>query len=286
MAARSDIWSDPLVVETEDGFVVEQVDPPYTRLEQPDPIDELFVAIDELVAGLPVAEHECVADEHLAGETSIDTIETDRAAADDRQAEQRDRLGDDGPAGPIVPPRIAVGTFDQMLCQRFDPFGLDCDDPTRPQPIGFDQFGRHHPTRGTLRQHRSGSDHESGIARPAKLAPIAVAHTEVRQQTSQHRAMHEIGVALVERRSDLQLAGDLSELAVQVAPLAHPQIVEVFVSAHTTELVARQFTLTLSQIVPERHGREQVGALDIEATVQLGRLLGGLLGTFADVLDR
>ena len=88
------------------------------------------------------------------------------------------------------------------------------------------------------------------------------------------------------RRTDLQLAGDAPELAEQVHPLAHPQVVEELLSAHPPELVARQLALLRAQVVPQGDDRQQVGAVDLEAVVELVGLLSFVLWTLARVLDR
>ena len=286
MPCGGDVAPDALVVELEQALVVEQIDPPHTGLEQPDPLDELVVAGDELVTRLPVPEHERVANEHLTRQPAIDAIEADHPVADDRQSEQRDGFGDHRPPRPGIPPRLAVRAFDQVLRQRLGPLGLDCDHPTRPQLVRLDQLGRHHPSRRAARQHRAGGDHEPGVTGTPELAPFAVAHADLRQQSGQHGAMHVIGVTGLDRRPDLQLAGDLSQLAVQVAPLAHTQVVEVLVVTHAAKLIARELALAVAQVVPQGDRRQQIRTFDVESAVQLGGPFGGLLGSFTDILDR
>ncbi len=85
---------------------------------------------------------------------------------------------------------------------------------------------------------------------------------------------------------DLQLAGDAAELAEEVHPLAHPQVVEVLLAAHPAELVARQLTLLRAQVVPQGDDRQQVGSVDLEPVVELGGLLAFVLRAFARILDR
>jgi len=52
-----------------------------------------------------------------------------------------------------------------------------------------------------------------------ELACLPVAHPDVRQQSGQHSLMDVIGMSIVGRRPDLQLAGDTPELAEQIHPL-------------------------------------------------------------------
>jgi hypothetical protein len=90
-------------------------------------------------------------------------------------------------------------------------------------------------------------------------------------------------------RPHAQLAGHLAELAEQVAPLAHPQVVEVLGLAHRRNWLPDSCTLPLAQVVPERDDRQQVGAGDVEPAVQLvGRLgcsWGRSRGSWIDSAD-
>ena len=71
--------------------------------------------------------------------------------------------------------------------------------------------------------------------------------------------------------ADAEVAGDLAQLAEQVLPLAHAQVVEVLGAAQPAELVARQRPLLLAEVVPQGDDRQQVAARDVEAAVQLRR---------------
>ena len=83
------------------------------------------------------------------------------------------------------------------------------------------------------------------------------------------------GCARLAAGADAQLAGDLAELAEQVLPLAHPQVVEVLAAAQLAELVAAQLLLPLAQVVPQLDEAMKSKSLPVdgEAAVHLvGRL--------------
>ena len=84
---------------------------------------------------------------------------------------------------------------------------------------------------------------------------------------------------------DAEVAGDRAELAVQVLPFAHPQVVEELGPAQLAELVGGQLGLAFVQVAPEVEPGQEVGALVGEAAVELvGPLL--LVGrALARVLD-
>ena len=67
--------------------------------------------------------------------------------------------------------------------------------------------------------------------------------------------------------------GGLSQLAVQVLPLADPQVVEVLALAHPAERAAGQLALLLLQVAPEVEQRDEVGVLVGEAGVRCVGLL-------------
>ena len=75
------------------------------------------------------------------------------------------------------------------------------------------------------------------------ITGLGVVLAEVRQQPGEERSVDVVRVgrdtvaAAVAFRADAELAGHLPQLAVQVAPLAHAQVVEVLVAAHPPEPV-------------------------------------------------
>ena len=118
---RHDVGRDALVVEVVHGVVVEEVAAADPGLEGADLGDELPVAFEEAMLGVPVAEDEGVADEQLTRQRPVDAVVADRAAGDDRQAVQRHRLGGDGAAAATVPARLAVGALDEVGCRSARP---------------------------------------------------------------------------------------------------------------------------------------------------------------------
>ena len=86
--------------------------------------------------------------------------------------------------------------------------------------------------------------------------------------------------------ADAEVAGDPAELAEQVLPLAHPQVVEVLGAAQLAELVGRPLPLLGAQVVPQGDDRQQIRPGDVEPAVR--RVGLGALGdrTLARILDR
>ena len=63
---RHDVGRDALVVEGVHGVVVEEVAAPDLGLQGPDLGDELAVAVEEAMLGIPLADDQGVADEQVA----------------------------------------------------------------------------------------------------------------------------------------------------------------------------------------------------------------------------
>ena len=204
----------------------------------------------------------------------VDPVVTDRAALDDRQPVQRDRLRRHRRAAPGIPPRLAVRAPHEVGADALGPLRLDRGDPPGPQPVRLDELGRHHPPRRRLGQHRAGGDRERRAARAAVLAAVAVAHA--RCATAARRAPtggRGPGAPPPSPGTHAEVGGDRAQLAEQVLPLPHAEVVEVLGPAQLAELVRRQRPLPLAQVVPQRDDRQQVAARHVEAAVQLvGRL--------------
>ena len=96
LARRHDVGRHALVVEVVHLVVVEQVAASHAILQRAHLASKLLVVAEERVRGVPLAVDEGVAHEQLAGERRVDPVEPDGAPGHDRQAVQRDRLGDDG----------------------------------------------------------------------------------------------------------------------------------------------------------------------------------------------
>ena len=70
--------------------------------------------------------------------------------------------------------------------------------------------------------------------------------------------MHPIGMARISARPNTDLSGDLPELAVEIAPFAHSQPVEILITTHPSERVARQCFLLLFHVIPERNNAHEI----------------------------
>ena len=93
------------------------------------------------------------------------------------------------------------------------------------------------------------------------------------RQAAQQRPVHLVAVGRLAASPDPQLAGDEPELAVDVLPLADPEVVEELGLAAPAELARRRRRLELLHVVPEGEVAEEVGRRVPEAGVELvGRL--------------
>ena len=161
------------------------------------------------------------------------------------------------------------------------PLRLDRRHPPGPQPVRLDQLGRHHPPRRLAWPAPS-------RARSRTCAPRAPRYSRASRASRMPRCDSRPAStdwwtwsgwpASVPARTP-RSAATWPQLAVQVLPLAHPQVVEVLGAAQPPELVRRQRPLPLAQVVPQGHDRQQVGARHVEPAVQLvGRARGAPSG--------
>ena len=87
-------------------------------------------------------------------------------------------------------------------------------------------------------------------------------------------------------RANPDLAGDTAQLAVEVTPLSHSDVVQMLVDAHPPEGVSRQLGLTLPEVIPQSDNREKVGARHLEAAMESISAVTVLSRTFAHILNR
>ena len=307
LSARRDRGRQQPVVEREHDRVVGEVDPADPLAQVAQAVDEGPVGGEERVWRLPVALHERMADEQLAGHRRVEPVEADRPTAHDREAEQRGALGDHGRPATGLPARVVVRPLHEMPAEALGPLGLDRGDGAGPQPVRLHQFGGHHPARQLLGDRRLAGDRElrpvraavlAGVAtvlsaaghrfggRPAALATGRVAHPDLRQQARQQRLVHPVGVAGLVAVAHADLTRHLAQLAVQVLPLAHAEVVEVLGPAELAELARAELLLTLAQVVPQPHVGEEVGSVDGEPAVQFVGRLAMFRRSLAGILDR
>ena len=255
-------------------------------------VEELGVALDEVVGRRPVAFDQRVADEHRPRLSGIDAVVADGAVGNDRQAVERHPLADHGATAASVPTWLAIAVLGQMLGDGLGPLGLNAGNGAGPQPVGLDQFGGDDPLRLLARQHRAAADRELRAVRPVVLGALlvggAVTHPEVAEQTCEQRLVNAVGMARLAAGTDTQLTGDLAELAEHVVPLAHPKVVEVLATTQPPELIAAQFVLARPQVIPQLDERDEVAAcrlVDGESTVHLVGSLAVFGRALARILD-
>ena len=285
MTAADDVTGQTAVVVVDEDVLVDEVSPTEPVLDTSDSFDDRRVALEEGQSGLPLAAHQAVQDEQSSGLGRVDAIEADAATGDYREAVHRDPLHDHRTTRARVPLGVAVGSTGERSCEVFNPLGSDLGDPARAQAIGLHELRRHHPIGSTAREHRPGCHREAGPSRAEIVTTVTVAHAHLGEQTRQHRLMHAVGMTRISARSDADLPRHPTQLAVEVAPLADPHVVQVLVDAHAAEGIPRQFGLSLAEVVPERDDRQQVRTDDIEPAVQGVGALAMLAGSLTDILD-
>ena len=173
-----------------------------------------------------------------------------------------------------------------MARRLLGPLRLDRRRHPRPQPVRLDDLGGHHPLWKLLGDRRPTHDRELRPSCPSVLERQPVTHPDLGEQPRQQRLMHTIRVAGLGSRPHTDTPGDPAQLAVQVLPLTHAQIVQELVATQLAELASRQCPLLFPKMVPERHQGEKVGSATSKPRVHLvGRLL--LVDRpFTRILDR
>ena len=272
MPSAGDRAGDARVVERHDRVHVEgDIAQPCAILALAQRLDHLLVSANRVVVVPPLAEHQGVADEHVARDAGVDAVVGNAAPVDDGDAVQRDPLGAHRSARALRPQRLGVRPGHEVAGEWLDPGRVDASDHATPQARRLHQFGGHDPlgqARGLgpvclVPPRRSGRSGEGGsgphgeprAARPEVLPPappcrcpggclrrrVAVARLEaadVRQQTGEDRAVHGVGVprrCRVRRGVPLRGLDGLAHLLDEVLPLAHAQVVEELVTAQAAE---------------------------------------------------
>ena len=281
------------IVELEEVLVADaQIAPAHAGLEFLDVLEHPAVAGEELVVGLPVALHQCVADEQFAAELRVHARVLDAAARHDRQSKERDLLIAHDRARIPRPVRFGVAALEQVPGDLLDPLGIEPGHGACPKPGSLHQLGGHDPLGGLPRQGRTGEDGEAGAAGADIFALALVPGAHVPQQPGEQRNVDGVLVrGRVHRLGgdrDAQGLGQLAQLGEQVLPLAHAQVVDVFVLAQPAEGGGREFLLLFLQVAPEVQQRGEVRLRVHEALVHFGgalALAGFLAGALARVLD-
>ena len=158
-----------------------------------------------------------------------------------------------------------------MLRHRLDPLRLNARGDTPPQAAGFHQFGDHRPFWRLFEQPRSREDGEASVARAGKLLLVGVFHTDMRQQTGQQRGVNFAILRRLAVHRQPELFHHLTQLGIDILPLAHAQVVEEIDPALAAELVRGERFLLLAQVVPQVDERQEVGLFIVETAMFLVR---------------
>ena len=248
--------------------------------------DRLAVGRDEGVVGAPLPLHERVPHEELAGHRRVERRQRGPAPGHERHAVEHDALVDHALAALGVPARLGVGALGQVAGQLLGPPRVDDGSDAPPQPGGLDELGHHHPLGTLLRQRRPGPQGEAGVAGTEVVALVALMDPEVGEQAGQQRLVHAVGRCRGGVDGQAEVTAGRAQLAVEVLPLAHAQVVQVLVTAQPAEGTAREGVLLLAQVGPEVEVGQEVRRRVGEAPM---RGIGGALvlgGSLARVLHR
>ncbi|MNG80788.1 hypothetical protein D3C79_394270 [compost metagenome] len=277
----------PLVVETEQGFVIHQ-NVAATRF-----MFQLFhfgaqleVGAEEGMSRLPVAFHQRMADKQLTAQQRINSAVIDWPRSDNRQPKQCHFFIGHHRALGFRPVRFAITVFHQVLGQRFNPLRLDACGDAAPQAAGFHQFGHHRPLRRLLEQAGAGEDREPGVAGTGKLLLVGILLADVRQQPGEQRGMHAAVIGRLAVNRQPQFFHHLAQLGVDILPFAHPQVVKEIIAAQPTELAGGVLFLLLFQVVPQVNVGQEVRVFVGEAAVFLVRRLLFVHRPLSRILDR
>ena len=228
--------------------------------------------------------------EQLARRHRVDAAEVHRAVGHQRHAEERDALlGQHGLPlrGPV---RFGVVVLRERPGELLGPLGLDLGDGPREQSRGLHELPGHDEPRRLLGECGAGEDQELRVPRAQELPTVRFAEPDLGQQSGEHRLVDQVGrgCRLTAQRVQLppQVPADLSQLALQVLPLADPHVVQELPLALAAEGAGGQLRAPVAQVSPEVQVREEVRGGVREAGVLRVRGLTVIGGPLADVLDR
>ncbi len=242
MPRGDDIGGNAGVVERVDVVVADQ------QVAAAGPLLQLLelgpqprVVSEEVMAGVPLALDQRVADEQLPRHHRLDACVSDAAARHQRQPVQRHPLVGQHLAALGVPMRFAVGALHQVAGDPLHDLRLDAGGGPAVQAAGLDQLGHDDPARRPFGERRTRCQHEVRVPGAQILTGVLTAHAHVRQQPREHRRVHQPRVGGLLGRGvfdDAQVAGDAAQLPDQILPFADAQIVQEFRTAHLTKRIA------------------------------------------------
>ena len=205
----------------------------------------------EGVVGVPVALDQRVAQEQVSRHDRVDGAVGDRPADHQRHAVQRHALEGDDTGPLLLPVRFAVGALDQVRADPLCPLRLDPPEHPGVEPARLDQLRGHHQLRRLLVERRAGRDGEAGAPGAEVVLAGGVATADVRQQPGEQGLRDQGGVSRRLIGRQVQLAHRTAQLAVQVLPLADPQVVEELALAQPAKSAAGQLCLLLLHVAPQ-----------------------------------
>ena len=226
---------------------------------------------------------------------------------DQRDAVQRHPLVGHHRRTLLRPVRLGVRLLRQVAGELLGPLRLDGRVLPGPEPAGLHELAGHQELRRLLGQPAAGEDREPARRGRRGTPASAVARPVRRSSLSTSRAPRAAPMWLSSPDSsawwipsasaasamsagpadlDAHLLADLTELGLEVLPLADPQVVEELALAHPPERAAAELLLLLLEVPPEVEPGEEVAGLVLEPRVQLVGVRAVLLGPLPRVLQR
>ncbi len=244
-----------------------------------DLVDQFLVVGVERGARLELALDQRLADEHLArilrihGPVVHAPVHVHRKSVECGALDRHDlRAG-------LFPVRVVARFFQQMRAEFLQPLRLERRHAAREQARGLRQFGGHDPAAGFLRA-RTRMHPELDPARAGVGGVILGFHPDVAQQAREQRAVDRTKTFELGRIHTRGLPAEFldlrAQLAVYLAPLAHPRDRQEMRPAERGELVVGQLLgERIGKELPELQIGKKIRALVIEPLLRL--VGGGLL---------
>jgi hypothetical protein len=181
--------------------------------------------------------------------------------------------------------RLRVCARHEIARERLHPDRVDRGDRAGEESARLDQLGRHDDLGGAFREARSREDHESLAARAEVVAFLAVPDPDAAQQTGEEGAVDGFLVDAGGTFAQPDVAERADDLAVEVLPLAHAEVIEELGATHPAERGAAASAAGLVEVIPQLQEREEVARRVGEAGVRLIGRRAPLEGALARILD-
>src|SRR6267154_3081217 len=233
-------------------------------LELLDLADEPAVMQKERRARVVVALDQRPADEHLSRSGRVGRTVMHATLRIQQQPVERSTLERGDTRGLLLPMRFVLMPLDEMRAYSLEPLGLDGGDTARVQARGLGQLRSHDPAPGLPSHARTGMNPEADAA-GAKIISVFGLRPDVAEHAGEQRPMDLLIGGGRFGNAPAELADQLLQLPVDVAPLAHAVEREEMLVADLVQLAAGFPVLErFLEELPELEPREEIGLLVVE----------------------